>query len=97
LLNCSKLGFKTPQQLYKITNGQTKGLRASLSEKIKKIYPKVNLNWLDAGVGEPSVENEKSTEIEGLKAELELQKVKYENIILKITATKEQKGLLGIS
>jgi hypothetical protein len=45
----------------------------------------------------PSVENEKSTEIEGLKAELELQKVKYENIILKITATKEQKGLLGIS
>ena len=52
----SKLGYSSPQLLYNISKGITKGISPALSNRIVKAFPHYNRSWLLSGEGEMFVD-----------------------------------------
>ena len=48
----SKLGYSSPQLLYNISKGITKGISQSLADRIISAFPHYNRSWLMSGEGE---------------------------------------------
>lgn len=46
-----ELGYKSPDSIYAIINGQT-GISGRFLERLKEVYPNVNVNFLVNGLGE---------------------------------------------
>lgn len=77
------MGYGNHRSLYRIRDGESK-INAGFEKKIKAAFPKVNLEFINTGVGSPLVsenEPEKKEEVQpnyvglGPDAQLELQKI----------------------
>ncbi|CAG5072929.1 hypothetical protein DYBT9623_04466 [Dyadobacter sp. CECT 9623] len=87
------LGFARVEPIYKITRGDTKDPGVSIYGKIKKAYPKVNLEWLVTGEGSIFVdesqkeESELSSRVQQLESEKRLLKEMYEQAVISKAAS----------
>lgn len=52
----NKLGYSSPQLLYNISKGITKGISPALSNRIVKAFPHYNRSWLLSGEGDMFVD-----------------------------------------
>jgi hypothetical protein len=95
----SEIGLDRADVVYFVVKQKTKDPRTSFGVKIKERYPQINLNWLDAGVGSPLMDESKHKKLEQrikeLEEEIESNKMRSENKILRLVLTDEQKKIVG--
>jgi hypothetical protein len=96
----TSIGLERADVVYYVVKGKTKDPRVSLSQKIKAAYPSIDLNWLDAGVGEPFIKSDETdilkNRIVELEKEIDALRDKVENKIFKMILTDEQKKLASL-
>jgi hypothetical protein len=93
-----RMGLPRPDKLYQVSRGTTKDPRISILYDVKTYFPEVDLNaFLLGDMENVIIKSPKKLEqrIKELEEEIESNKMRSENKILRLVLTDEQKKIVG--